>query len=153
MAAKLSDSEYAVRHRAVNRVWAQRNRECRYGAGRVALTVWVAESTKARLLALAATENAPVAVVADCLLSAALPPATTVTGTSDPDTLPLFEPDPTGSSPVDLAVERHSALMMEVDQRANAGEKWRGDIAIALNEAGWWDKAGKALVYSRLNEQ
>ena len=149
MAAKLSDSEYAARHRAANRVRAQRNRERRYGAGRVALTVWVAESTKTRLLALAAAESAPIAVVADRLLAAALNSAT---NTSGPDALPLFEPDSTGSLPVDSAVDPHAALMLEVDRRVNAGEKWR-DIATALNEAGWRDKADKPLVFTRINEQ
>ncbi len=154
MAAKLSDSEYAARHRAANRVRAQRNRERRYGAGRVALTVWIAESTKARLLALAEVESTPVAVVADRLLSAALAPApqNPAMNTSDPDTLPLFEPDSTSSSPVESTVDRHTTLMLELDRRVNAGEKWR-DIATALNEAGWRDKADKPLVYSRLNAQ
>ena len=152
MAAKLSDSEYAARHRAANRARAQRNRERRYGAGRVALTVWVAESTKARLLALAEAESAPVAVVADRLLAAALPPLTMTTNASAADTLPLFEPDSTGSLPVESPVDHHAALMMEVDRRVNAGEKWR-DIAAALNEAGWWDRNGKPLVFTRINEQ
>ncbi len=62
------------------------------------------------------------------------------------------EPDSTGSPPVDSAVDRHAALMLELDRRVNAGEKWR-DIAAAMNEAGWRDRNGKALVYSRLNEQ
>ena len=88
------------------------------------------------------------------MLSAALPPApqAPATNTSDPDTLPLFEPDSTSSLPVDSTVDHHAALMLEIDRRVNAGEKWR-DIAAALNEAGWHDKAGKPLVFSRLNEQ
>ncbi len=149
MAAKLSDAEFIARHREANRKRSERTRERRYGAGRVALTVWVAESTKTRLLALAAAESAPIAVVADRLLAAALNSAT---NTSGPDALPLFEPDSTSPLPVDSAVDPHAALMLEVDRRVNAGEKWR-DIAAALNEAGWHDKTGKPLVYSRLNEQ
>ena len=92
MAAKLSDAEFIERHRAANRVRSQRTRERRYDAGRVALTVWVAESTKARLLALAAAESAPVAEVADRLLSAALAPSISAPARSPTvDTLPLFD--------------------------------------------------------------
>lgn len=71
-ATRLTDSEYAERGREANRVRSQRHRERRYGAGRVALTVWVAEDTKRRLLALATAEAVPIAEVADRLLSAAL---------------------------------------------------------------------------------
>lgn len=156
MAAKLSDAEFIERHRAANRIRSQRTRERRYGAGRVALTVWVAESTKARLLALAAAESTPIAEVADRLLSAALAP-TAIPVTPAPvelDTLPLFEPDSTESQPVDSDTDsdRHAALMLEVDRLVNAGEKWR-DIARILNDAGWRDKKDRPLVFSRLNEQ
>ena len=98
--AKLTDAEFIARHREANRKRSERTRERRYGAGRVALTVWVAQSTKARLLALAAAENAPVAVVADRLLSAALNPATVAS-----------EPDSTGSSPVDSALDRDAHIL------------------------------------------
>ena len=103
MAAKLTDAEFIARHREANRKRSERTRERRYGAGRVALTVWVAQSTKARLLALAAAENAPVAVVADRLLSAALLPA--------PDALPLLEPDSTDSPPVDSVLDRDAHIL------------------------------------------
>ena len=122
MAAKLSDAEFIERHRAANRTRSQRTRERRYGAGRVALTVWVAQSTKARLLALAAAENTPVAVVADRLLSAALPPAAPATNASDPDTLPLFEPDPTDPLPVESVVDRDRRIMELHRQRVPTRE-------------------------------
>ena len=73
MAAKLSDAEFIARTRAANRKRSERTREKRYGAGRVSLTVWVQQDTKARLLALAAAESTPVAVVTDRLLTAAPP--------------------------------------------------------------------------------
>ena len=72
MSAKLSDAEFIARHRAANRLRSTRQREKRYEGGRVSLTVWVQATTKARLLALAATEETPVAEVADRLLTAAL---------------------------------------------------------------------------------
>lgn len=100
MAAKLSDAEFIARHREANRKRSERTRERRYGAGRVALTVWVAESTKTRLLALAAAESAPIAVVADRLLAAALNSATNT-----------IEPDSTGSPPVDSAVDRDAHIL------------------------------------------
>ena len=90
MATKLSDAEFIARHRAANRARSQRNRQRRYGAGNVALTVWVAESTKAALLALAAAESAPIAVVVDRLLSAALNPATDATSPSPVDSAPTL---------------------------------------------------------------
>lgn len=62
-----------------------------------------------------------------------------------PATLPLFDSDTTPD-------ERQATLMLAVDGLVNVGKTWR-DIATALNEAGWHDKAGKPLVYSRLNEQ
>ena len=72
MSAKLSDAEFIARHRAANRLRSTRQREKRYEGGRVSLTVWVQQETKARLLALAAAEENPVAEVADRLLTAAL---------------------------------------------------------------------------------
>ncbi len=62
-----------------------------------------------------------------------------------PATLPLFDSDTTPD-------ERQAKLRLAVDGLVNVGKTWR-DIATALNEAGWHDKAGKPLVYSRLNEQ
>ena len=75
MSTKLSDAEFIARHRAANRKRSERQREKRYEGGRVSLTVWVQQETKARLLALAAAESTPVAEVADRLLTAALNPA------------------------------------------------------------------------------
>ena len=128
MAAKLSDAEFIERHRAANRVRSQRTRERRYDAGRVALTVWVAESTKARLLALAAAESAPVAEVADRLLSAALAPSIPTSTPARPstvDTLPLFDtaaalrPGGTESGSVDDRLARIQALKREQPTLSN----------------------------------
>lgn len=68
-----------------------------------------------------------------------------------PDTLPLFDLNCTDSNPLDTGYDA-GPLMLEVDRRVNAGEKWR-DIAAQLNDAGWRDKKDRPLVYSRLNEQ
>jgi DNA-binding NarL/FixJ family response regulator len=84
MAAKLSDAEFIARTRAANRKRSERTREKRYGAGRVSLTVWVQQDTKARLLALAAAESTPVAVVTDRLLTAALFETELSTGQESP---------------------------------------------------------------------
>ena len=87
-------------------------------------------------------------ILCDALINllAAMRPRAPATVATEPDTMPLFETAacPTADSP--------TALLAEVDRRANAGEKWR-DIAASMNEAGWRDRNGKPLVYSRLNEQ
>ena len=72
MAAKLSDSAYTERHRAANRARSERQRERRYGAGRISLTVWIQEQTKARFMALVERCGETTGEVADRLLTAAL---------------------------------------------------------------------------------
>lgn len=72
MALKLSDSAYTERHRAANRARSERQRERRYGAGRISLTVWIQEVTKTRFMALTAREQATTGEVADRLLTAAM---------------------------------------------------------------------------------
>jgi len=147
--ARLDDAEFARRARERNARVNAAHRQRLLEAGKAQTNVWLSAALRQRLDDEAAADGVSLSVVVERLLAAALNSAT---NTSDPDTLPLFEPDSTGSLPVESAVDPHAALMLEVDRRVNAGEKWR-DIAAALNEAGWHDKAGKPLVFSRLNEQ
>ena len=147
--ARLDDAEFARRARERNARVNAAHRQRLLEAGKAQTNVWLSAALRQRLDEEAAADGVSLSVVVERLLAAALNSAT---NTSGPDALPLFEPDSTGSLPVDSAVDPHAALMLEVDRRVNAGEKWR-DIAAALNEAGWRDKAGKPLVYSRLNEQ
>lgn len=85
MAAKLSDSAYTERHRAANRARSERQRERRYGAGRISLTVWIQEQTKARLMALVERCGETTGEVADRLLNAALDEVELSTGQEQPD--------------------------------------------------------------------
>ena len=150
--ARLDDAEFARRARERNARVNAAHRQRLLESGKAQTNVWLSAALRQRLDEEAAADGVSLSIVVERLLSAALPPAAPATVASDPDTLPLFEPDSTGFIPVEPAVDRHAALMLELDRRVNAGEKWR-DIAAALNEAGWHDKAGKPLVYSRLNEQ
>ena len=145
--ARLDDAEFARRARERNARVNAAHRQRLLEAGKAQTNVWLSAALRQRLDDEATADGVSLSVVIERLLSAALPP---VPVPSEPDT--LFEPDSTSPLPVDSAVDRHVALMLELDRRVNAGEKWR-DIAAALNEAGWYDKAGKPLVYSRLNEQ
>ena len=147
--ARLDDAEFARRARERNTRVNAAHRQRLLEAGKAQTNVWLSAALRQRLDDEAAADGVSLSVVVERLLAAALNSATNASG---PDALPLFEPDSTGSLPVDSAVDPHAALMLEVDRRVNAGEKWR-DIAAALNEAGWHDKAGKPLVYSCLNEQ
>ena len=150
--ARLDDAEFARRARERNTRVNAAHRQRLLEAGKAQTNVWLSATLRRRLDEEAAAVGVSLSAMVERLLSAALLPATPATVASDPDTLPLFEPDSIGSSPVESAVDRHTTLMLELDRRVNAGEKWR-DIATALNEAGWRDKAGKPLVYSCLNEQ
>ena len=107
MATKLSDDEYARRARAQNRIRSTRARERRYGAGKISLTVWVAESTKAALVACAEAEGVSINEVADRLLTAGLSDSKKLS--TGPEC--AAESYPQDNAPVDKSADRDATII------------------------------------------
>lgn len=122
MGARLTDSELAQRVRAANQRRAARLLERQKAAGRVALTIWVDTTTKARIEA--ARHGATLNETAERLLLAGL--NATTTPATKPTTAELF------ATP---ATSQKDALMVEVGKLLNEGLSG-ADIARRLNASG-----------------
>ena len=118
MGARLTDSELATRIRAANQRRAARLVERQKAAGRVAMTIWVDSTTKARVDA--ARHGAALNETAERLLLAGLAATTT--------------PDTPAASNATTTTTR-DALMMEVGKLLNEGHTG-AEVARRLNASG-----------------
>lgn len=129
MGARLTDSELAARVRAGNQRRAARLLERQKAAGRVALTIWIDATTKARIEA--ARHGAALNETAERLLLAGLN-ATTTPATSEPP--PVY----TG------VVCDRTALMAKVGKLLDEGLSGN-EIARQLNASGQRTASGAAF--------
>ena len=149
MAFKYSDSELAARVRAANRRRSTSRRNKLVGIGKAALTVWVPIPLRQRFIDTATANNQTISELATVLLEAGLsvdsrvdPPSTIIP--SEPDTLPLFNSEPTDTErkPIDslfVSVGNESdkaARYHEVGTLLAEGLKG-AEIARRFNERGW----------------
>lgn len=98
MAKKLSDTEYAERHRAANRRRTERYQQRLAASGKTALTVWIPDTLKTALTEAAAERSATLADTATQWLMTAAALTTTNRNASNDSTVDLFgdsEPDTT----------------------------------------------------------
>ena len=141
MGARLTDSELAARVRDANQRRAARLLERQKAAGRVALTIWVNATTKARVDE--ARHGASLNETAERLLLAGLNatmPAATTTPAPEAATMDMF-PAPATSHE---SSAKKDALMNEVARLLNEGHNGN-EIARQLNASGQRTASGAAF--------
>lgn len=141
MAEKLTLDELGLRTRAANQRRAARQQERWRTAGRVALTIWVDTTTKARVDA--ARAGATLNETAERLMLAGLNatmPAATTTPAPEAATMDMFPAPATGNE----SSATKDALMVEVGKRLAEGFSG-ADVARQLNASGQRTASGAAF--------